>query len=244
MMATGQQRKGTDMPNTETIERATRLHSINAETRLYSLKEGNGYSCLGFDVLESRIAGYAAHLQRHGIALPFDHPAPIGTAERFQQYEATAAAFARAPAMTETWFDPKTPEAVRRALENARLNGWRVRLFCGDTKTGRAWPEEFDVAGTISRSMGPMRVPLLIANARSHGGFAILDSCVVGIMTAPGRWLYRHPAFNVGDWQTVDSDMPEYGAAVTHDGKIHARFKTEESARRYVAFMRGERLAK
>lgn len=222
----------------------TRLHSINPDSRLYTLKEGDGYSCLGFDVLESRTSAYARHLTQHGIPVPFDRPAAIGTEERFQQYEATARAFMLAPAPQDTWFDDRTPQAVRHALEHARRTGQRVRLFYGDTETGKAWEDEWNVVGTIGRSMGPCKIPLLIANARSHGGAAVLDSSVVAIASGPNQWLYRHENFDVGQWEIRPSDMPEYAAAVWHDGKLQSRHKTEAAAVRYVAFMRGERMAK
>lgn len=222
----------------------TRLASINHEGRLYNIKESGGYSCLGFDVLESRIIGYSRHLARHGIALPFKRAAAVGTTERFNQYEATFAALVKAPPMNETFYDSRTPAAVVEALEKARLNGWRVRLFYGDPETGRAWTEENDVIGTIGRSMGPIKIPLLIANARSLGGPGILDSSIVAIITGPGCFIYRHPGFDVGQWAAVSSDLPDYVAAVTHNGKIHARFKTELGARRYLGFMRGERMSK
>lgn len=37
-----------------------------------------------------------------------------------------------------------------------------VRIWLGDTQTGRAWAEENDVIGTIGRSTGTMEVPLLV----------------------------------------------------------------------------------
>lgn len=222
----------------------TRLKQINDDSRLYVISESGGYSCLGFDVLETRIAGYASHLRSHGKALPFDTPAAIGTQERFQQYESTERAFMLAPTPTETWFDVGTPEGVRSALESARRSGQRVRLFYGDTETGKAWPEENDVAGTIGRSMGPMKVPLIIANARSSGGPAILVSSIVAIAIGPNRFSYRHPQFSVGQWAVIDSDLPEYAAAVTRDGELQARFKTVAGAQRYIGFMTGQRMAK
>lgn len=148
------------------------------------------------------------------------------------------------PEVNGTTYDSRTPDTVQRALESARSSGARVRLFYGDTATGKAWAEEYHVAGTVGRSMGPIKIPLLIANARSMGGGGILDHCIVAIATGPNRFSYRHDSFDVGEWRVVPSDLPEYAAAVTHNGAIHARFKTATAATRYVAFMRGERMAK
>lgn len=143
-----------------------------------------------------------------------------------------------------TTYKDETPAAVVDALERARLNGQRVRLFYGDAATGRAWPEENDVAGRIGRSMGPQKIPLLIANPRDAGGGGVLDSCVVAIATGPDRFTYRHPQFSVGAWRVIPSDLPDYAEAVTHDGEIHARFKRAGQGARYVDFMTGKRMAR
>lgn len=150
----------------------------------------------------------------------------------------------RAMERNGTTYHAQTPAAVVDALERARLSGERVRLFYGDTETGRAWAEEHDVSGTVSRSMGPVKIPLLIANKRAHGGAGILDHCIVAIQLGAGRFAYRHPTFNPGAWCVRASDLPDYAAAVTHDGEIHARFKTDDAAARYAGFMRGERFSK
>lgn len=138
-----------------------------------------------------------------------------------------------------------TSPAVIDAIVIAAACKTRVRLFLGDTATGAAWPEEFDVIGTIGRSMGPCRVPLLINNARSTGGAPISVELVVAIFnTRTGHALYRHPTFNPGAWDAIPSDMPGYSEAATHNGTLHARFKKPGQAGRYCAFMRGERFSK
>lgn len=136
------------------------------------------------------------------------------------------------------YFDTRTPSDVRKAIASAHRSGQRVRLFFGDRETGRAWAEESDVLGTIGASMGGCRVPLLIRDARSIGGGAILDSCIVAMFDCTtGRTLYKHAAFSVGAWAVVASDLPSYAEAVTLDGEIHARFKKRGQAARFVAFM-------
>jgi hypothetical protein len=75
----------------------------------------------------------------------------------------------------------------------------RLRLVYGDTKTGKSWEEIYDVSGYISRSMGPVQVPILLNNIRSHGGGAILDHCIIAIRYANRKtgngYLYRHPLY-------------------------------------------------
>lgn len=142
------------------------------------------------------------------------------------------------------WFHAGTDPKVCDAIALAHSCGYRVRLFIGDTVTGKCWHDEFGTVGTIGRSTGQVKCPLLIANVRSSGGFAILDHCVIGIATGPHAWLYRHPSLDLGVWSIGLSDLPDYARNVSVDGTLHARFKTHAQAERYVAFMRGERFAK
>ena len=134
-------------------------------------------------------------------------------------------------------------------LEKARIARTRIRIFFGDTETGRDWLEEFETAGHIGRSCGEIKVPLLLKTSRSDGGCAISDNCIVKIMD--GREvLYRHSHYHLGSL-TIGS-CPEviggtvmtkagYTAGVYHDGENIANFKTGAKAQKYVAFLRGER---
>lgn len=146
------------------------------------------------------------------------------------------------PIVNGTTYKDATPKAVIDALERARASGERVRLFYGDTETGRSWNEENDVSGHIGRSMGPVKVPLLVA-PRAHGGPALLDHCIVAILGASG-WLYRHPRLDLGVWQVEPGDMPEYPETVRCNGDIHARFRKAGQGARYIAFMTGKRIAR
>lgn len=99
-----------------------------------------------------------------------------------------------------TCYHPETPERVVFLLENNRIQGRarRLRLVYGDTKTGKSWEEQFDVAGYVGRSTGPRPIPILVNNSRSMGGGGILDHCIIGIRYAnrkDGGWLYRHPLY-------------------------------------------------
>ena len=136
------------------------------------------------------------------------------------------------------YFNPATPERVCYQLASAAKRGERVRLWYGDTTTGRAWSEEHDIIGSVGRSCGPVKAPLLIANSRSHGGPAILDHCIVAITTAQGgRGLYTHPTFS----------RPLYVAeaeTVTADGELYARCGSCTQAQRLADFMNGRRNAK
>lgn len=142
-----------------------------------------------------------------------------------------------------TCYHAETPEAVVRALENARLNDWRIRVFYGDTVTGRSWMDECDTMGTVGRSCGRIKIPLLIKSRRSMGGGALLDHFIIKI-TADHSLVYEHPKFNMPEMKVVESHVPGYTAGVDFDNSRQANFKTKAQAERYVAFMRGERNCK
>lgn len=137
-------------------------------------------------------------------------------------------------------FNEKTSQAVKDAINTAYTSKKRIRIFYGDTETGRSWHEENNVCGTIGRSTGTKKIPLLIANSRSLGGSGILEQCIVAVKIRNG-FLYRHPNFQGGIWRVLP-DGEKF--AVYVDGEFHARFTTEKRAVRYSEFMRGNRLAK
>jgi hypothetical protein len=146
-----------------------------------------------------------------------------------------------------TYYRDTTPRPVIDALEDAARSGERVRLFYGDPATGRPWLGEHDVAGTVSRSMGPIKVPILLASARSHGGGAILTDHVVAVVTSGGRIRCAHrnflpPVAKVEPCNTPG--RPDLRFRVLLDGGEQARFTTEPKARRWADFMTGRRMAK
>lgn len=136
-----------------------------------------------------------------------------------------------------TAYHADTSERVIKALESARASRARIRVWYGDTNTGKAWAEENDVLGYVGRSTGNVKIPLLVHNRGSFGGGAILDHCIVRIDITDGTTLYKHPSFNAGEW-SID------GADVYMGGQIQARFDTPEKAANYVSFMTGDRYAK
>jgi hypothetical protein len=80
-----------------------------------------------------------------------------------------------------------TPSVIIDALEYAREHNTRVTVDYGDVKTGESWGEAYDITGYIGRSMGPLQVPLLVHNARSMGGGAMLTHCILSIRHANKR---------------------------------------------------------
>jgi len=144
-----------------------------------------------------------------------------------------------------TSYDVRTPDEVITVLENARLNRTRLHVSLGDTVTGRDWLEDFETHGYIGRSIGPIKVPLLVVNRRCLGGGAVLDHCIVRIRQSAGsRVLYQHPNYHFGTMeirQKVEPVSLPDGRVLTvevlRDGEVHAAFESVEKARRWVMRM-------
>lgn len=143
-----------------------------------------------------------------------------------------------------TSYDTRTPETVIRILEECRANNTRIQLHYGDTEilAGQDWHEENDTTGRVSRSTGTIKIPILLHNTRSMGGTGILDHCIVGIRTTGknGRWLYKHPKYRAKVFEVHAVDCPRgYCSEVRADSEPVARFKSAESAFRYIAKVTG-----
>jgi hypothetical protein len=92
-----------------------------------------------------------------------------------------------------------TAPQVVAAIESARLNDRRIRVYYGDTATGRDWGETCYTIGRIGRSMGPVKIPLLIYSRRCYGGCGILCDCIVKIEHSnkrDGGTIYQHPKYH------------------------------------------------
>jgi len=154
-----------------------------------------------------------------------------------------------------TDYGANTPDEVIRVLEAARLGRYRVHISLGYTteekaangvgsKTvGEDWLEEFQSTGYIGRSTGTSKIPLMVHNARSMGGGAILLDCIVRIRLASGsgRVLYQHPKYHHGKIEIRRSVVPlqlddgrTLTVEVTRNGEEQARFENMGQARRYV----------
>lgn len=133
-----------------------------------------------------------------------------------------------------THYPKNADDSLVRVLESARLSGRRIRLHYGDVATGTDWLDEYGVTGTIGRSTGPCKIPIMVASSRSMGGGDILVECIIRIRPTTGtRYeLYRYPQYQQQVASIVPADLPEYSEMVVLDGYVHARFvKIGQAAR-------------
>lgn len=101
-----------------------------------------------------------------------------------------------------TAYHRDTPDQLVELLERLRNNHTRVRVYLGDKETGKDWEESYDVFGTIGRSGGRIKIPLLINNRRSMGGGGLLDDAIVKLEYAnkrDGGVIWEHPNYHRGD---------------------------------------------
>lgn len=133
--------------------------------------------------------------------------------------------------------DPQVMRILDRARDDQRI---RIRVHYGHTdgpQEGRDWLAENDVSGTVGRSAGTYRTPILIHNTRSMGGSPILTHCIVKIRGVGGRVLYQHPYYHHGVVTMGPSPAKGYSTGVFVDGDNHANFRDEAQAHRWIRRM-------
>ena len=98
-----------------------------------------------------------------------------------------------------TYYNPDTPDEIVELLEYLRRTKTRVRFYWGDPETGKDWGGEYGVTGTVSRSTGSIKIPILVHNKRSLGGTSILDNRIVRVAISSGckANLYIHPTYHI-----------------------------------------------
>ena len=134
-----------------------------------------------------------------------------------------------------TYYRADMPAAIVKVLETARANGRPIRIYYGDVVTGLDWNEEHDVKGTVGRSMGPCKVPLLVGKGQAGGGE--IRGSIVRIRYADSdRDLYRHPNYHSGKIEVVeDASVSGYTHAILIGGQLYSRHKTQKSAHMLAA---------
>lgn len=130
-----------------------------------------------------------------------------------------------------TWFHIETPEAICNVLNNYMHTGKRLKIYFGDIETGRDWNEEHDTTGTISKSGGSVKVPLLISTSRSSGGGAILDHCILKIKEIKTGYVpYCAENYIPSKLQIVKNDLPEYEYNLNINDSLYSRHHSLRSA--------------
>ena len=228
--------------------------ALNEEQRLYVIDNGYGVSCFGFDNCFQESQQLAQVMKMAGPT-----PDMLGTRDCYTLNKQLHAAFAKHPASKNTWYRAGTPKKVAAILEAARCSysdnrdgGTILRLFYGDPETGKDWAEEHDCVGFIGRSMGPMRVPLimepLLDDVRditsSNCGGSINTVNVLRIIDVRrAEEVYRAKNYVLPQFaiEVKEGDVP-YPVVVMREDKSVAAFDNHEKAAQWIAFMQGFRV--
>lgn len=233
--------------------------TLDNQQQLFVISTGNSVSCLGFNVVYQqarelcrRLKATAARTRLAAgmdalVELVMPREDQIGTIEQFQQHRALMEGYSKLND-SATWYDARTPAGVQRALESAMRSKDSIRVFTGDTVTGRDWMEEYDTIGRIGRSCGAMKVPLLIPKGEA-GGPALLTHCIVRIINVTtGAEVYKHPKYHAPKMELVEAASYDKAEGYTHcvkmqnkDGDMDtcANFKSNADAGHWLAFMNG-----
>lgn len=145
----------------------------------------------------------------------------------------------------DTWFAPGTPARVQEVLESYRTSGKLIRLFYGDTATGRDSMDDERVVGTISRSNRGMRHPLLTVPDEGRP-YPLRTDLIVRLMDAEtGVELYRTPNYQLPQLEIKPVRDQKMRAKGLHfevadgDGLVQGRFPSVFRAAEYVEFITG-----
>ncbi len=108
--------------------------TLNHDQGLYVIPCGNGFTCLGFDVCETWLQGYASWLQSHGQTLP-ELKAGRATLERYAEYQAICSQAAKFAAQSGKRCNIHlTPQLI--GMEGKRVqvtapDGYKSRFIVG-----------------------------------------------------------------------------------------------------------------
>lgn len=221
--------------------------TVNPEQKLFLISSGASLSTLSFKEVFSQAKEFATRLLLAGVETIVPEESDMGSLEQYELYCSLREKY-RALGDKATWFDARTPAGVRKALERYRLAGMRVRIFLGDSESGRDWLEAHDVVGWIGRSMGPMRVPLLLGSGQTDGSAILVNNIVRIVDVFTNREVYRHPDYHLPLMELTEAADYDKPLGYTHCVKVEqngeletfANFKSMYDAAHWVAFMAGK----
>ena len=142
-------------------------------------------------------------------------------------------------------------EGLMKVLKKYENYPRRVRIWYGDRQTGESWNDEYDVTGTIGRTNGQIKIPIILNNKRSLGGPALLVGSIIRVDDIEGKkTLWKVSGFHVSPMEIIlfpeQKDYP-YAVMQNEDNGVRvnvANFKTENQAQRWIDFMNGKRYSK
>ena len=137
-----------------------------------------------------------------------------------------------------TCYHMDTPEDLIIILEGLIGTRTKVKIYLGHALTGECWPEEHDSIGTIGRSTGWIKIPLLVPE-RSYGGPALMDNHILKIVSYPERRpIYQHPNFKQPTVEIRPVKNEKFPFETWYNGSIHGGHTSKLSAQICAAKLR------
>ena len=138
--------------------------------------------------------------------------------------------------------------SLMNVLLKARDEHFRIRIWYGDSKTGKSRNTQYNVVGRVGCTDGKIKLPTLIKTSRSQEGSTFFVDSVIRIDDIKTkRTLWQVPNFHVEDMKVYEifgyGDYKYQVAKLSEDSgkwEVLASFKTEKQASEWVAFMKGE----
>ena len=137
------------------------------------------------------------------------------------------------------FFKSCTSDQLVNIITYLYLTKDKVRLYYGNNETGEVSLDEYDLYGTIGKSTGIIKVPLLIPKINSISGSAISTSLIVGIArTKDKKFVYKANNFKLPVLKLSKSSVEGFTHEVSvlkgNSYEVTARFRSLKSAERYM----------
>ena len=168
-----------------------------------------------------------------------------------------------------TFYSAEALDGAILALEYARVNKIRIRIFYAYKTTEEkengvkdsefdvleVWEDENDCIGWLGRSIGNIKIPILLSSSSSCFGSPVLDSRTVLVKTTKGKALFLADGLKFPEWK-VNADFDKktcellYKTSLMEDFKVYATCKNEDFQKavrcmeRLSEYMRGVRFTK
>jgi len=167
--------------------------TVDYRARLYLVRWIDSVEAISFDDVVQLSNALAGRLGQPSLALG-DADGSEAQFERFQELLARAA---QELPINETFYHPRTRRAVRQALEQARLQRRRVRIYYGDPVSGldSCLPPQ---VGYVGRRGEQLQWPILSSAAGLCTGTRIHSASLVRVESLSEYVdLYRHERYHL-----------------------------------------------
>lgn len=221
--------------------------TANQEKRQFIIESSHSTTIWGFQVIFDQLVELNNRLTKAGVQVPMANKLEIGTVRQYEQYLTALAAYTKLND-EDTWYLDSTPKKLKDLLECYRKNRKPVRIFYGNPETGEDWLSDYGVLGTIGRSTGFMKAPLLLEKSSQWGDLLSVDNILRIVDVDSREEVYRtenyyQPELSIGECGCLEpAEECTHGVWVKtkNDIKHLGDFSSLAKAAHFVAFVTGQ----